>query len=286
MKCHKFSVSILSVFMFASIMFGDVLVASEYAPKVGQQGKDVVWVPTSQSLVDKMLDMAQVTSDDYLIDLGSGDGRTVISAAKLGARALGIEYDSNMVALSKRNALKEGVAAKAQFIRADLFAADLSQATVITMFLLTDINLKLRSKLLDLKPGTRIVSNSFDLGEWKADAKTTATNDCSSYCTAYMWIVPAKVQGVWNTPQGEMVFRQDFQKVSGTLKTKKETLPITEGRLNGENLEFRAGNQRFAGKVKADTINGTFGSGRTASHWSAAKKSDLNKAPVELGSGA
>src|SRR5258705_13548093 len=141
----------------------------EYKPQVGQEGKDVVWVPTPQALVDKMLDMAKVTPQDYVIDLGSGDGRTVITAAKRGARALGIEYNPDMVALSKKNAAKEGMGEKAQFTKADLFETDFSQATVITMFLLPEINLRLRPKILDLKPGTRVVSNSFTMEDWQDD---------------------------------------------------------------------------------------------------------------------
>src|SRR5512134_239102 len=141
----------------------------EFQPEVGQEGKDVVWVPSPQTVVNKMLDMAKVTPKDYVIDLGSGDGRTVITAAKRGAKALGIEYNPDMVELSKRNAAKEGVSDKATFMKADLFESDFSQATVISMFLLPDINIRLRPKILNLKPGTRIVSNSFDMEEWKAD---------------------------------------------------------------------------------------------------------------------
>ena len=140
-----------------------------YEPTSGQEGKDVVWVPTPQVVVDKMLDMARVTPNDFVMDLGSGDGRTVITAARRGARAMGIEYNPDMVELSKRNAAKEGVTARATFVKADLFETDVSQASVITMFLLPDINLKLRPKLLELKPGTRIVSNSFTMGDWEAD---------------------------------------------------------------------------------------------------------------------
>src|SRR5574341_2462609 len=167
----------------------------EYQPQVGQEGKDVVWVPTPQALVDKMLDMAKVTPQDYVIDLGSGDGRTVITAAKRGARALGIEYNPDMVELSRRNAAKEGVGDKATFVKADLFETNFSRATVITMFLLPEINLKLRPKILDLKPGTRIVSNTFTMGEWTADETATVDekSGCSHYCTAHLWIVPAKI---------------------------------------------------------------------------------------------
>src|SRR5213593_3178414 len=156
----------------------------EYQPEVGQEGKDVVWVPTPQVLVDKMLDMAKVTPKDYVIDLGSGDGRTVITAAKRGIRALGIEYNPDMVELSKRNAAKEGVSDKATFVKADLFESDFSQATVITMFLLPEINLRLRPKILDLKPGTRIVSNTFTMDDWSPDETAVVSRDCVAWCTA------------------------------------------------------------------------------------------------------
>ncbi|HEY1287146.1 MAG TPA: methyltransferase domain-containing protein, partial [Burkholderiales bacterium] len=157
---------------------------STFEPTVGQAGKDVVWVPTPQALVNKMLDMAKVTPNDTVYDLGSGDGRTVITAAKRGARAYGIEYNPDMVELSKRNAAKEGVTGKANFQQADLFKTDFSQATVITMFLLPDINIKLRPKILGMRPGTRVVSNSFTMGEWSADETATVGEGCSSWCTA------------------------------------------------------------------------------------------------------
>src|SRR5919106_230453 len=162
------------VFCLSLIIAGGVAQAQpakekEYEPQVGQEGKDVVWVPTPQALVDKMLEMAKVTPKDYVIDLGSGDGRTVITAAKHGSKALGIEYNPDMVELSKRNAAKAGVSDKADFAKADLFETDFSEATVITMFLLPSINMQLRPKILDLKPGTRIVSNSFTMGEWAED---------------------------------------------------------------------------------------------------------------------
>ena len=148
-----------------------------------------------------MLEMAKVTPKDYVIDLGSGDGRTVITAAKHGSKALGIEYNPDMVELSKKNAAKEGVSDKASFMKADLFESDFSQAQVITMFLLPSINLKLRPKILDLKPGTRIVSNSFDMEDWKPD-QTERVEGCTNWCTAHLWIVPAKVQGTWKTAAG------------------------------------------------------------------------------------
>ena len=189
--------------------------AQQFEPQVGQEGKDVIWVPTPQALVDKMLDMARVTPKDYVIDLGSGDGRTVITAAKRGSKALGIEYNAEMVELSKLAAAKEGVSDKASFVKADLFESDFSQAQVITMFLLSSINLKLRPKILDLKPGTRVVSTTIHMGEWKPDESATIPN-CNSWCTAHLWIVPAKVNGTWKLPQGDLTLKQTFQTISGT----------------------------------------------------------------------
>jgi len=231
--------------------------ATEFQPQVGQDGKDVIWVPSPQALVDKMLDMAKVTPKDYVIDLGSGDGRTVITAAKRGAKALGIEYNPDMVELSKRNAAKEGVSDKASFIKADLFETDFSQAQVITMFLLSSINLKLRPKILDLKPGTRIVSNTFDMADWKPDENATLPG-CNSWCTAHLWIVPAKVDGTWTSPQGELIFKQTFQTVSGTLQSANAVIPF-EGKLNGDQLSFTAGNVAYSGRVNGRSIEGTAG---------------------------
>ena len=241
----------------------------EYQPEVGQEGKDVVWVPTPQALVDKMLDMAKMTPKDYVIDLGSGDGRTVITAAKRGARAHGIEYNPDLVELSKRNAAKEGVSDKATFVKADLFESDFSPATVITMFLLSSINLKLRPKILDLKPGTRIVSNTFDMGEWKPD-ETATVPGCDHWCTAHLWIVPAKVGGTWKLPQGELNLKQMFQTVSGTLKSGKNMMQITNGKVNGDQITFTAGGNQYTGRVGRNTIEGTVGGGN-GGKWTATR---------------
>src|SRR3954463_14025445 len=238
-----------------------------FEPTVGQAGKDVVWVPTPQALVDKMLDMAKVTPNDYVIDLGSGDGRTVITAAKRGARALGIEYNPEMVELSKRNAAKEGMTGKANFQQADLFKSDFSQASVITMFLLPDINIKLRPKILGLKPGTRVVSNSFTMGDWTADETSTVGEGCNSWCTAYLWIVPAKVDGAWKLPQGDLTLKQEFQKVSGTLNSGGKTVPLQDGKLRGNEISFRAGGVDYKGTVNGKRIEGTSAGGG----WSATR---------------
>jgi hypothetical protein len=232
-----------------------------FKPTVGQAGKDVVWVPSPQTLVDQMLDVAKVTAQDYVIDLGSGDGRTVITAAKRGATALGIEYNPDMVALSQRNAKEAGVTGKATFIKADLFETDLSKATVITMFLLPDINLRLRPKILDLKPGTRIVSNTFTMDDWQPDETVNVGNDCQSWCTALFWIVPAKAQGTWKLPAGELALTQKFQMVSGTLTSNGKALPIADGRLRGDQLTFTAGGVQYSARVNGNTMEGTGGAG-------------------------
>ena len=239
--------------------------AKPFEPQVGQAGKDVVWVPTPQALVDKMLDMAKLTPQDFLMDLGSGDGRTVITAAKRGARALGIEYNPDMVELARRNAAEAKVSDRATFEKADLFESDFSKAQVITMFLLPSINMKLRPKLLELKPGTRIVSNSFTMEDWVADETSNVTEGCQSWCTALLWIVPAKVEGSWQTPQGELKLTQVFQMLSGTLGG----AVISDARVRGDQVMFSAGGVRYTGTVSGNAIKGTAGG---AGAWTATKK--------------
>jgi SAM-dependent methyltransferase len=234
---------------------------ADYQPQVGQEGKDVIWVPTPQALVDRMLDMGKVTAKDYVIDLGSGDGRTVITAAKRGAKALGIEYNPDMVDLSKRNAAKEGVSDRASFAKADLFESDFSQATVITMFLLPDINIKLRPKILNLRPGTRIVSNSFTMGDWSSDETANVKDGCASYCTAHLWIVPAKVEGTWQLPDGELTLKQTYQMISGTLKRGNNTIQIANGKLQGDQITFNAGESLYTGRVNGNGMEGNISSG-------------------------
>jgi len=266
--------SLLALYLsvIAAGVFAQAQPAQEqFQPQVGQEGKDVVWVPTPQALVEKMLDMAKVAPQDYVIDLGSGDGRTVITAAKRGARARGIEYNPDMVELSKRNAAKEGVSDKTHFVQADLFESDLSEATVITMFLLPEINLKLRPRILDLKTGTRIVSNTFTMGEWTADQTATVSDDCVSYCTALLWVVPAKVEGTWELPQGELRLRQTFQMITGTLRSGMVVAPITNGRLRGDQVSFSAGGAQYTGRVSGNAIEGAVKSGGSNRRWSATR---------------
>lgn len=227
-----------------------------FEPRVGQAGKDVVWVPSDQQVVEKMLDLAQITPQDFVMDLGSGDGRNVIAAAKRGARALGVEFNPQMVELSRQNAQKAGVADRATFVEGDMYEADISQATALILFLLPTNLEKLTPKFLDLKPGTRIADNSFAIPGWEADATEQVDGDCQTWCTALLWIVPAKVHGTWRLPDGEITFEQTFQMVAGTIKTASGVTQIENGRLRGEEITFTAGGNQYTGRVAGDTMQG------------------------------
>jgi hypothetical protein len=204
-----------------------------------------------------MLDMGKVTPKDFLMDLGSGDGRTVITAAKRGVRAQGVEFNPDMVALSRRNAQAAGVADKATFVQGDIFKTDFSKATVITLFLLPDLNVRLRPQLLNMAPGTRVVSNSFDMGDWTPDQEVSATTECSSYCRAMLWIIPAKVAGTWQTPQGDLTLSQTYQMLTGSLKG----APIANGKMRGDEISFTVGSNTYRGRVTGNRIEGTTSDG-------------------------
>jgi precorrin-6B methylase 2 len=267
----RFLFTLLLLFSWSGISGQENRTDTGYVPEVGQQGKDVVWVPTPAELVDGMLKLAKVTPEDFVIDLGSGDGRTVIAAAKLGAHAVGIEYNPDMVVLSKRNAAQEGVSSMVEFIEADLYEYDLSKATVITMFLLPEINLKLRPRLLDLKPGTRIVSNTFTMGEWEADFEVTTDENWNSWNTALMWIVPAKVDGFWQLGNNELSFKQQFQMVFGNYITGQKVTSITDGRLSGNDITFRINGDLYIGRVDGNKMTGTVTNESTKSDWVATR---------------
>ena len=243
--------------------------APEFTPKLGQPGKDVEWVPTPPALVDKMLDLAELTPKDILYDLGSGDGCMVIAAAKRGARAYGIEYNSDLVELSKRNAAKEGVSERATFAKADIFQSDFSRATVVTLFLLPELNVRLRPALLDMKPGTRVVANSFDMRDWKPDQIARVAGDCQSWCTAYLWIVPAKVEGNWKLANGDLRLKQQYQMLGGTFTRDGKSLAISNGKMSGERISFSVGGTRYLGRVNGDAMEGTVGAAKSA--WSAVR---------------
>lgn len=238
-------------------------------PAVGQDGKDVEWVPTPDALTETMLDMADLGPDDVLMDLGSGDGRLVIEAARRGARAIGVEYDAQLVALSRERAADAGMSGRASFRQADLFEVDLSEATVVTLFLLPDLNLRLRPTLLDLAPGTRIVSNTWDMGAWAAD-ETIQIEPCPGFCTALLWIVPARVAGAWVTANEDDTFRfeQRFQTVTGTFRRQGGgALTLDDVALLGDALTFRADGTLYRGVVDGDTITGTATAGGRQSAW-------------------
>ena len=274
MDLKRSAVRALVAVCFAAVAAGSAraqVVSGEFQPEVGQAGKDVVWVPTPAVLVEKMLDMARVTPRDYVVDLGSGDGRNIIAAARRGARAVGFEFNPQMVELSKRTAAKEGVSDKASFVQGDMFEADFSQADVLALFLLPDNMMKLQSKFLALKPGARIVGNTFGFQDWTPDEQETITTDCSSWCTALLWIVPAKVEGTWQSPQGELTLKQQYQMLTGTLTAGGRSGAIAGGRLRGDQISFTVAGAEYTGRVNGDAIEGTVKSTSGSDTWKATR---------------
>lgn len=254
--------------------------APVFIPEEGIEGKDVIWWPTPPTLVNAMLDKANVGPGDFLVDLGSGDGRIVIEAAKRGARAVGIEFNPDLVKLSEYNAAKEGVANRASFLNMDLFEYDLSKATVVSMYLLTDLNLRLRPKLFELKPGTRIVSNTFDLGDWKAEdyisVSTRYNNEDGSFRHSftnrgYYWVVPAKVEGTWKFKKGELKLTQNYQMLSGSFQTGKKSYPLEGGKLTGEEFFFTANGVTYSGTVKGNKMKGSYSVNGIKKRWEATR---------------
>ncbi len=243
-----------------------------FVPTIGQEGKDVVWVPTSPELLDAMLDLAGVTSQDFVMDLGSGDGRNIIAAAKRGARGLGVEYNPDMVELSRRLAREAGVADRAQFVQGDMYQADISSATVLALFLLPHNLEELKDKFLALPPGTRIVMNTFTLGGWEADATARLEDGCTSWCTALLHIVPAQVAGTWTLDGGQLVLTQDFQQVTGTL-TRAGAAPVAvTGSLRASLLTMDVGGRTYVGRVEGNRITGTItGTDGASGTWTASR---------------
>ncbi len=250
-----------------------------YEPQVGQAGKDVIWVPTPDEVVDRMLRMAQVTPNDYVIDLGAGNGKIAIAAAKnFGARSLGIEYNPDMAKHAQGNVEKAGVANRARVVQGDIFQSDFTQATVITMYLLPALNLKLRPQILNMKPGTRVVSHSFTMDDWEAD-------EISSYDgrRAYFWLVPANVMGTWALDAGgtklDVSLEQRFQKLEGQVSLAAQMQAgLRDARVAGFRIGFayvdNTGVRRdFTGTVSGNRMEGSFRADNgTEGRWSAAKK--------------
>lgn len=269
-KLERACLPVLALTLLLSFSISSSL-AQEFEPYSGQPGKDVIWVPTPEDQTEVMLDLAEVSAGDYVIDLGSGDGRIVIAAAKRGARALGIEFNPDMVKLSERNAEIAGVSDRASFVQADIFESDFSKATVITMYLLPDLNLKLRPKILGMEPGTRVVSHAFTMGDWEADKSET-----SGGRYLYLWIVPARVGGDWtwmeNNEPATLHLDQKFQSIEGTITTKNNSWPVQDANLRGDQIAFTCGGKDYSGQVTLDRIRGVVQSSDTESEWVAARK--------------
>jgi hypothetical protein len=252
--------------------------SKEYTPQVGQSGKDVVWVPTPQALVERMLDMAKLTPKDIHYDLGSGDGRTVIAAAKRGVQSIGIEYNPDMVTLSQRLATKEGVSGKATFIHGDIFQTDFSKASVLTLYLLPSLNVKLRPTILKMKPGTRVASHAFNMDDWQPDQTETVEGS-----TAYLWIVPAQVAGTWRWNTGgagarevQVTLKQVYQNVQGTVLVNGKAAPLRDVKLDGDQIAFSVPesasvHRDYAGRVSGNSIEGTVKTSGGEAKWSATR---------------
>ena len=245
-----------------------------FEPVSGQAGKDVVWVPSPPDMVNKLMEMGQVTPNDFVIDLGSGDGRNVIAAARLGARALGVEYNPDMVALSRKLAQDAGVADKAQFVQADMYEYDISNATVMALFLLPVNMNRLAPKFFNLAPGSRIVANTFGIDGWEPDLRVTlpSTSECESWCEALLWIVPAKVAGTWVMPNGSLTLTQEYQAVQGTLTTGGQSHTVVTGRLKGEELSFVAGGMAYKARISGSSMSGTVTTPTGDLPWTATRK--------------
>jgi hypothetical protein len=254
----------------------------DYEPHVGQPGKDVIWVPTPDDVVDRMLRMAQVTANDTVVDLGAGDGKIAIAAAKkFGARALGIEYNAEMARHAQRNVERAGVAGRAKIIQGDIFVTDFSQATVVTMYLLPALNLKLRPQLLAMRPGTRVVSHSFSMDDWEADEVSSLDGR-----RAYFWVVPAGVAGTWTLELAggggadrlELILEQRYQKVEGSVMLGPIAGGLRDARLRGEQISFayvdnRGVRREFSGRVSGARMEGSFrADGGAEGRWTATKK--------------
>jgi precorrin-6B methylase 2 len=254
----------------AFVLGGAASAQDSYKPTVGMPGKDAVWVPTTEAMVERMLDVAKVTPQDVVMDLGSGDGRMIIAAAKRGARAIGVEYNADLVALSTRLAKEAGVSDKASFIQGDMYAADISKATVMGLFLLPSNLEKLAPKFLDMAPGSRITANTFWIEGWEPDETETMTANCDNWCTIKLFIIPAKVQGKWRTADGELSLTQKFQMVSGTLTTSGGTTNV-QGRLRGDRITLTAGPAEYEGRVKGDAIEGSVKTGSSSTPFKATR---------------
>lgn len=230
----------------------------DYKPQVGQSGKDVVWVPTPDEVVQRMLRMAKVTPQDTVYDLGAGDGKIAIAAGKIGATSVGIEYNPDMAKLAQCYVQAENLAGKTRIIQGDVFKEDFSKASVVTMYLLPELNLRLRPTILNMKPGTRVTSHQFTMGDWEPDE--TAEVD---YRTAYLWIVPAKVEGAWTlreqgagNAQYTVNLSQKYQKVTGDVAAGNAKQPLVGATVRGEEIRFAFNDDKGVTRTLTATVRG------------------------------
>jgi hypothetical protein len=275
--------ALASVVAAAALAAGGLACAQqEFKPYVGQQGKDVVWVPTPDEVVERMLTMAQTKPEDFVIDLGAGDGKIAIAAAKkFGAKSMGVEYNPDMVAFAQKNAQAAGVSGKAQIVHGDIFATDFTQATVLTMYLLPSLNMKLRPQILALRPGTRVVTHAFNMEDWEPDESSDVDGR-----RVYFWIVPASVSGRWNVELSgagdpakiSLNFEQKFQKIEGAVYLGPVIAGLRDARVSGPRISFayvdaRGQRREFTGRVAGASMEGSFRiDGGQEGRWTASKK--------------
>jgi SAM-dependent methyltransferase len=275
--------TVLRLFLIAALVAAAPSFAQKYEPHVGQAGKDVIWVPTPDEVVDRMLTMAQLGPGDIHFDLGAGNGKIAIAAAKRGATSTGIEYNPDMAKYANEQAQAAGVAGvgpgKAIIRQADIFVTDFSKATVITLYLLPTLNMKLRPQILSMKPGTRVVSHSFTMEDWEADEISSLDGR-----RAYFWVVPAQVGGSWSlegvgSTRTEIAIEQTFQKINGWVHLSKQVQGgLREARLRGPAIAFayvddKGMRRDFTGSVSGRQMSGTFRDDKgNSGNWTATKK--------------
>jgi hypothetical protein len=256
---------------FAEAMLAQEVTKKPFEPVPGLAGKDAVWVPTPFVTVEKMLDVARITPKDFVMDLGSGDGRNIIAAGKRKVHGLGVEWNQDLVNLSNQLAEKAGVADYAKFVQGDMYAADISKASVLALFLLTENMNKMVKKFLAMRPGSRIVINGFGITGWTPDLTERADGECGTWCTVHLFYVPAPVAGAWQLGDSRLTLKQDFQVLTGTLTTRGKSMAIEQGRMRGTEISFTASGTSYAGSVNDGSMSGTLkGSAGTA--WTATRK--------------
>lgn len=273
---HRALAPVVAALLLAAA--GAACAQQDFKPYVGQQGKDVVWVPTPDEVVDRMLTMAQTKPEDFVVDLGAGDGKIAIAAArKFGAKSMGVEYNPEMVKLGQKNAQAAGVAGKAQIVHGDIFATDFTQATVLTMYLLPSLNMRLRPQILAMRPGTRVVTHAFNMEDWEPDESSDVDGR-----RVYFWVVPANVAGRWALEfSGEKVnlnLEQKFQRIEGVVYLGPVLAGLREAHLSGFKISFayvdaKGVRRDFSGRVTGSTMEGSFrADGGQEGRWTAAKK--------------